>query len=156
MFLKLQSEIKSALLEMKFNEKYKRLVERFDSDKIRPYDRLKHYRVEEVLSIMERLGYGAYYDENEGFFHIKENVDKHLKFHFHISLELGVASIIVVVMYNGKYRLGSPWSLYGKMLRDRTYTVKRPVFREYTELELLLKEVFHMYEEFKKQLIAIY
>ncbi len=60
-----------------------------------------------------------------------------------------MADIVWVVKEKDELLLGSPWGTYAKRIVDAGYTIKKPVFASYDELEDILKVSFKMYEEFK-------
>jgi len=75
---------------------------------------------------------------------------------FNIILEYGMTEFIWVVYRNNEVSLGSPWSVYSRLLIDSSERIKKPVYRSYKELEEILKEAFLMYEDFKSELINLY
>ncbi|MET3656311.1 hypothetical protein [Sporosarcina psychrophila] len=67
-----------------------------------------------------------------------------------------MTDFIWVVYHNNEVRLGSPWSVYSKLLIDPRERIKKPVYQSYRELEEILKEAFLMYDDFKGELINLY
>lgn len=86
-------------------------------------DRLEDYDIEKVNEIFIRLGYAATFDKKEKFF--KVGVLDHSPNYmiwFHIILEHGMTEFVWVVYHNNEVRLGSPWSVYSRVLMNASDT----------------------------------
>lgn len=156
MTLELKPEIKEALIEMDFVEKYKSLSEKYSSEKVKNEDRLIYYDIDEVIDTIKDLGYDSHFEKKEKFFQIEETHEDKCVFNFNIGLDTGMADFVWVVKYDGDLKLGSPWSIYSRLLIDSNYRIKKPIFSDYEDLEEILKIAFSMYEEFKTILLTIY
>ncbi len=73
---------------------------------------------------------------------------------FHIILRYGYVDFVWVVWDGDNLILGSPWSIYSRLLIDQDYRVGYPVFGTYDDLEEILRTGFSMYEEFKTAVIS--
>ncbi|MBC1504748.1 hypothetical protein [Listeria booriae] len=154
MGIELKPEIKNALLGMNFVEQYEKLSREYSAERIGSNDRLIYCDMDEVIEIIEALGYAVSFDKQEKFFKIVEDVRRDMNFGFNISLDSGMVDFVWIVKRDGELRLGSPWSIYSRLLVDTEYRIKKPVFSNYEDLEKILKEAFKMYEEFKSILIC--
>ena len=95
------------------------------------------------------------FDTKEKFFKIKEEQAGNLAFGFHIILRDGSADLVWVVKENGELLLGSPWSLYSRLIINPDYKIMPPFFSSYEDLDDIFYIVFKMYEDFKKTMTAI-
>nr|EEK65510.1 hypothetical protein bcere0006_44510 [Bacillus wiedmannii] len=58
--------------------------------------------------------------------------------------------------HNNELRLGSPLSLYARLLISPDTRIKPVLFSGYNSLEKIFKIALGMYEDFKQELIPIY
>lgn len=157
MNVEMKPEIKEALKKIKFVDRYKELSGNFSSNLNDLNDRLEDYDIEKVNEIFIRLGYAATFDKKEKFF--KVGVLDHSPNYmiwFHIILEHGMTVFIWGVYHNNEVRLGSPWSVYSRLLMNASERIKIPVYRNYMELEGILREAFLMYDDFKSEISNVY
>lgn len=132
---------------LKLSEEYQ-FSETFDS-----YDNNK------IKEIYEKSGYRPHYNKKEDFFGIEE-ILKELKFNLNIKFKYGNVEIHMISIHSN-IGVGHVFSLickYYEMAKgiEREGYIKDPKFRTYEELEEILKEVFAMYEDFKKECIRAY
>lgn len=153
----MKPEIKAVLEKIRFVDRYKNLSENFRGNPNDLNDRLEDYDIEKVNEIFKRLGYVATFDKKEKFFKVGviDNSPNYMIW-FNIILEYGMTEFIWVVYHNDEVRLGSPWSVYSRLLINPRERIKKPVYRSYEELEDILKEAFLMYDDFKSELISVY
>ncbi|MFT0602114.1 hypothetical protein CQZ91_05805 [Bacillus cereus] len=156
MNLKLKPEIETALKKIDFVNRYTELSsfsrENYDAEEIIP-----NPNIEEIQQILEKLGYKSVYDKKEKFFKVGELGDKKENlFYFHIGIKVNVLDFTWVVYHNDELRLGSPWSLYSRLLISPDTRIKPVLFSDYDSLEKILKIALGMYEDFKQELIPIY
>lgn len=157
MNVEMKPEIKEALKKIKFVHRYKKLSGSFSTNPNDLNDRLEDYDMEKVNDIFKRLGHTATFDKKEKFF--KVGVIDHspnYMIRFNIILEYGMTEFIWVVYHNNEVRLGSPWGVYSRLLVDPSEKIKTPVYRNYKELEEILKEAFLMYDDFKSEISSVY
>lgn len=154
MSFEMKPEIKTVLEKIDFVNRYKVLSEQFKGNPNDINDRLENYDIEKVNEIFTKLGYDTTFDYKEKFF--KVGVVDNYTIWCNIILEYGMTEFIWVVYHNNEVRLGSPWSVYSRLLIDPNERIKKPVYRSYEELEEILKEAFLMYEDFKFNLINLY
>ncbi|MEI5924662.1 hypothetical protein ACK3XG_03425 [Bacillus sp. TD10] len=116
MNLKLKPEIETALKKIDFVNRYTELSsflrENYDAEEIIP-----NPNIEEIQQILEKLGYKSVYDKKEQFLKVGELGDKkEILFYFNIGIKINVLDFTWVVCHNDELRLGSPWSLYSRLL----------------------------------------
>ncbi|MEC2077219.1 hypothetical protein [Metabacillus fastidiosus] len=154
MSFELKPEIKTSLEKIRFVDRYKEMSNRFNSN---PDDSFENYEIDTVIEIIKNLGYDVSFDKKENF--LKVGVidnSPNYKIWFNIVLEYGITEFIWVVYHNNEVRLGSPWSVYSRLLIDPSERITAPIFRNYKELVEILKGAFVMYEDFKIELINLY
>ncbi|MED1057613.1 hypothetical protein [Bacillus mycoides] len=156
MSLTLKPEIKIALKKIDFVNRYIELSafsrEIYDAEEIVP-----NPNIEEIQQILEQLGYKSVYDKKEQFLTVGEIGDKkETLFYFNIGIKINVLDFTWVVYHNDELRLGSPWSLYSRLLISPDTRIKPVLFSDYDSLEKNLKIALGMYEDFKRELIPIY
>lgn len=151
--MELNPKIKCSLIKIDFIERYEKLSNKFSAERTPSGRRLVYIDGEEVMEIIQELGYSPLFNTKEKFYKIKEeHIDK-LTFGVHIILRGGMVDLVWVVKENDEILLGSPWGTYSKRLIDINYRIKKPVFETYEDLEEILKVSFEMYEDFKRALI---
>lgn len=157
MSFEMKPVIKTVLEKIEFVDRYRALSEQFEGNPDDINDRIENYEIEKVNEIFNKLGYDADFDDKEKFFKVGvlDNSPNYMIW-FNIILEYGMTEFIWVVYRNNEVRLGSPWSVYSRLLIDPSERIKKPVYRSYKELEEILKEAFLMYEDFKSELINFY
>lgn len=157
MSFEMKPEIKTVLEKIEFVNRYKVLSEQFRGNSNDINDRLENYDIEKVNEIFKKLGYDAAFDNKEKFFKVGvvDNSPNYL-IYFNVILEYGMTEFIWVVYHNNEVRLGSPWSVYSRLLNEASKRIKKPVYKSYEELEVILKEAFLMYEDFKFELSNLY
>lgn len=157
MSFEMKPEIKTVLEKIEFVNRYRVLSEQFRGNPNDINDRLDSYDIEKVNEIFTKLGYDVAFDNKEKFFKVGvvDNSSNYTIW-FNIILEYGMTEFIWGVYHNNEVRLGSPWSVYSRLLIDPSERIKKPVYRSYEELEEILKEAFSMYEDFKFNLINLY
>ena len=153
----MKPEIKVVLDKIGFVDRYKKMSEYFRGNPNDLNDRLEDYDVKKVIEMFNSFGYEATFDKKEKFFKLGviDNSPYYMIW-FNIILEYGMTEFIWVVYRNNEVQLGSPWSVYSRLLIDQKARIKKPVYRDYKELEQILKEAFLMYEDFKRELINLY
>ncbi|MDM5186432.1 hypothetical protein QUF99_03120 [Bacillus sp. DX4.1] len=149
----LKPEIQEVLEKIDFMERYKALSEKF-SDRENTFE---NHENEKAIEVFESLGYKARYMKKENFFIVGEVKNKDIyTFRFNISLKYGLVEFIWTARHNGEVRAGTPWAMFVEVLSNDTEKVLRPEFHSYDELKEIMKIAFEMYEDFKRELIAIY
>lgn len=151
--IELNGKIKKALIGMNFIERYEELSERFNDEKIPVSERLEYIDGEEVMEMIQNLGYFPLFDKKEKFYKIKEEKISDYTFGFHIILAYGMADLVWVVREGDNLLLGAPWSVYSRRLIDVNYKIKKPIFGTYEDIEDILGIAFQMYEDFKKEIL---
>ena len=151
----LNPKIKEALIRIDFIKRYEALSHKYASDRTPSAKRLVYIDGEEVMETIAGLGYKPLFDTKEKFFKIKEEQAGNLAFGFHIILRDGSADLVWVVKENGELLLGSPWSLYSRLIINPDYKIMPPFFSSYEDLDDIFYIVFKMYADFKKTMTAI-
>ena len=134
--IELNSKIKEALIEIDFIKRYEEVSNKFNAERTPSKSRLVYIDGEEVMEIIQDLGYSPLFDSKEKFYKIREEQ----------------VDLVWVVRENGVLLLGAPWGTYSRRLIDSSYRIKKPIFGTYEDLEQILKITFKMYEDFKNVL----
>jgi len=149
--MELKNEIRVALENIFFIDKYKKLSMKYD------FDSSERFRVsdnQEVLNIFNDLGYKAIFSKKETFFKVVDNMEPY-KFQFNVSLKAGHTELIWAVWKNGELQTGLPWVMFKRLLDGTDENLKYPVFRNYNDLKQILQEALDMFENFKRELLSI-
>lgn len=149
--MEFKPEVREALFKIDFVKRAKKLTENHFTNS---YNTFKDYENEEVIKILDELGYKAKYNRKESFFKIIEKKSPY-KFYFHISLKYGTVELIWYVDKEDEFYGGSVWSMMKRILEGNDEMLMQPEFHNYEELKEILKEAFLMYEDFKKELCSI-
>jgi len=142
------------LNKINFDTRYKEL------SKKNQYDiTFENYSNEEVIKMMNMLGYTAKYFKNGNFFKIEEKLND-IIFYLNISLKYGLAEFIIggTKAITKEFIYGGT---FGNIFKDIKYFtneetdqgVNKPSFRNYDDLKVILKEAFSIYEDFKSEII---
>ena len=70
--IELNSKIKEALTEIDFIKRYEELSNKFNAERTPSKSRLVYIDGEEVMEIIQDLGYSPIFDSNENFYKIRE------------------------------------------------------------------------------------
>ncbi|EOO34318.1 hypothetical protein IIU_02545 [Bacillus cereus VD133] len=134
MNVEMKPEIKEVLRKIKFVDRYKKLSGNFSSNLNDLNDRLEDYDIEKVNEIFIRLGYAATFDKKEKLFKVGAvDHSPNYMIWFNIILEHGMTEFVWGVYHNNEVRLGSPWSVYSRLLMSTSERIKTPVYRNYME-----------------------
>ena len=147
--IELNTKIKDALIKIDFIKQYEKLSNKFNAERTPSSNRLVYIDGEEVMEIIQDLGYSPLFEKREKFYKIKEEQIGKLITGVHIILQDGMVDLVWVVRENGELLLGAPWGTYSKRLIDSSYRINKPIFGTYEDLEEILKISFEMYENFK-------
>lgn len=151
--IELNPKIKRSLIKIDFIDRYEKLSNKFSAERTPSSRRLVYIDREEVMEIIQELGYFPLFDAREKFYKIKEEQIEKFTFGVHIILRGGMVDLVWVAKENDEILLGAPWGTYSKRLIDINYIIKKPIFGTYEDLEEILKVSFEMYEDFKRALI---
>lgn len=150
--IELNSKIKEALIEIDFIKRYEEVSNKFNAERTPSKSWLVYIDGEEVMEIIQDLGYSPLFDSKEKFYKIREEQVERFTLGVHIILQGGMVDLVWVVRENGELLLGAPWGTYSRRLIDSSYRIKKPIFGTYEDLEQILKITFKMYEDFKNVL----
>ncbi|MDT3427710.1 hypothetical protein J2Z22_003286 [Paenibacillus forsythiae] len=149
----LKPEVRTTLENINFIDNYRELSEKYSFN---PDDSFESYEISEVLNLFTELGYKASFDKKEKFFKIVDEIDSY-KFQFNTSLRYGLVEFIWAVWKNNELQTGLPWGMLKQLLDGNDDDkIKKPVFRNYTDLKEILKDAFSMYDDFKRELVLVY
>lgn len=151
--IELDTKIKDTLIKIDFVNRYNELSKKFSINRTPSSNRLIYIDGEEVMEIIQGLGYLPQFDSKEKYYKIKEEKLGKFNLGVHIILQSGMVDLVWIVQENGELLLGAPWGTYSRRLIDVNYRIKKPIFGTYEDLEEILKIAFEMYEDFKKALI---
>lgn len=147
--IELNSKIKEALTKIDFVKRYEEVSNKFNAERTPSNNRLVYIDGEEVMEIIQKLGYSPSFDSKEKFYKISEERIGKYTLGVHIILQGGTVDLVWVVAEDGELLLGAPWGTYARRLIDSSYRIKKPIFGTYEDLEQILKITFKMYEDFK-------
>lgn len=147
--MELNTKVKSALENINFSERHKKLASKFNFNETELFE---NYNNEIILEILNELGYKAKYTKREDFFSIKSKEKKGYKFEFNMSFKYGVVEFIWAMWKNENIikSLG-PWDVIQRLLDGNKYnTIK---FRNYDDLKVILQEGLNLYDDFKIEIL---
>ena len=151
--MELNSKEYSIYKNINFISRYEILSNTFQFE-----DRLE-YSNEEVLNLLHNLGYKAKYVKSNDFFKVEEKTNG-VKFYLNICLKYSNAELIIGATDTEKDKFITG-DVFGGLFRDIKYVegidleenIRDPKFRNYEDLEQILKEAFSIYEDFKTELL---
>lgn len=153
--MQLSPSIKQALIGIDFVKRYEALSKEYNEDRTPDNKRLDIIDGELIMDIISSLGYQPSFSAREKFFKIKKEKFQEYSFGFHIAMSYGMVEFVWVVEQGETVLLGSPWSIYSRLLINPDYRIKMPVCGDYDELEDILTKAFRMYEDFKETFLEI-
>lgn len=140
------------LREIDFIGRYKQLSDNYRNEQ----NCFGKFETNKVLNIIQTFGNKVSYNKSERFFKINEKQND-FEIQFNIILKYGVCEFVWAVKYLGEFwPIGGPWGLITDFLLqefDEETRFPLPVFSSYEELEEILKQAFHIYEDFKHELM---
>lgn len=146
--MELNIKLSLVLKRIEFCKRYQLLSEEnqfSDNDKILEQER--------VLELIKGFGYEAKFNKSESFYKIVQK-QKDFKFQFNISLRHGNVELIWDVLQNNeRLNLGGPWGVIYKLVLNSEERPLMPKFRNYEDLEAILKEAFNIYKDFRAELL---
>ena len=107
--IELNSKIKEALIEIDFIKRYEEVSNKFNAERTPSKSRLVYINGEEVMEIIQDLGYSPLFDSKEKFYKIREEQVERFTLGVHIILQGGMVDLVWVVRENGELLLGAPW-----------------------------------------------
>lgn len=154
--MELNDKIKNALIKIDFVKRYEELSNIYSDEKTSKNERLIYIDGEEIMEMIQNLGYSPLFDKKEKFYKIQEEKILDYSFGFHIILVNGMVDLVWVVRKDGELLLGAPWSVYSRRLIDVNYRIKKPIIGNYEDIEDIFKVIFKMFEDFKKAIVEDY
>ena len=152
--MELSPKIKEALIKIDFIKRYEEISNKYNLERISSSRRLVYLDGEEVMEIIQDLGYSSIFDSKEKFYKIIEEQKGDFSFCVHIILRDGMVDLVWVVREKEELLLGAPWGTYTRRLIDSSYRIKKPIFGNYEDLREILDVTFKMYEDFKAVLYS--
>ena len=153
--MEFDSRIKKALIKINFVERYEKLAKMFDEVRTPSSEMLEYFDGKEVIETINELGYESKFMSKEKFFKTKDEKIGNFTFRVHIVLKYGIADFVWVVNEGKNLIFGYPFSMYPSMLASTEYSISKPVFGTYEDIDEILKITFDMYEDFKMALIEL-
>lgn len=149
--MQLDFDVKMAIEKINFIERYRGLSSKYSFELNESFE---HYDNNNVLDVFDRLGYKAIFNKKENFYKVVDELSWG-KMQFNISLKYGVVELIWSIWKGEKLCAGGTWSMlkvqYDGVDDDK---IRKPVFRNYIDLEEILAEAFAIYEDFKREFLA--
>lgn len=130
------------------------------SESYRFNERFEGYSNDDVLRIIQEIGYSVKFMSKENFFKITESVSD-LLFYCHFSCKYALVEFIFGVRDKNKIHLeGGALSTICKLIEmsegiNKEGYVQYPGFRNYEELRNILRQYFRLYEDFKREFLAL-
>lgn len=148
--MQLHPTLKPFLERISFLSRYRTLQHRFPLGT----ETFEKYSNDEVLKILESLGYRFKFYRKENFFGMKESIEN-CSFTFNISCKYGVVEFIWDLLINDRrLMLGGPWGLIGDLMLNEKCNIKNPAFKNYEDLREILRDGLQIYEDFKREVLA--
>ena len=144
----LDNRLSPILENIAFLTRYRSLSEQFGNGDMK----LTTYAKDRVLRIFEDLGYKVNYNNREGFFSIKESIDG-LSIQLNMVLKHGLVEFILDIVQDGeRYSIGGPFGMIARLMGYEE-RIKPPVYCNYDDLRLILKEGISLFVEIKSELL---
>jgi len=146
-------KIRQILENVKFEDSYRNISEKYSVDRDETFE---NHSYEKVLLILKSLDYNFKYNKRERFYELNQSINDY-EFTFNISLKYGLVEFIWALRKNKELiTLGGPWAFIIRLLNHGKKTdIKKPSFKNYDDLESILKESLSIYEEFKSEVISL-
>lgn len=152
--IELKAEIKKALIDMNFINRYEQISNVYNDKKTPLKERLRYFDGEIIMDSIVQYGYRVNFEPKEKYFKLKEIYEKDYTFGINIILDNGMVDLVWIVKENGNLILGLPIGEFSRLLVDSNYRIKKPIFGTYEDLDDIFGMCFRMFEDFKKALIA--
>jgi hypothetical protein len=136
------------LNDINFSERFADLSKRYSDFEAR----LINDEFNAIEKQIQSFGYKLKFSKSENFFKLVESI-KPYKIQFNIVIQRGIIEFIIGLEKNGE-RLKMGGSVCGaiEFLTEKSFTSK-PIYSNYEDLEVILKEAFSIYEDFKAELL---
>lgn len=142
--------------KIKFTKRYERLSEDFRTENELDYTN------EQVINIIEELGYKAKFVKRNNFFTV-ELIESNIKFYLNINLKYSIAELIIGAtnLQSDTFITGGP---FGGLYKDLKYeeqqeiidSILKPAFENYSQLKEILEEALSIYHDFKQEILKYY
>ena len=93
--IELNSKIKEALIEIDFIKRYEEVSNKFNAERTPSKSRLVYINGEEVMEIIQDLGYSPLFDSKEKFYKIREEQVERFTLGVHIILQGGMVDLVM-------------------------------------------------------------
>lgn len=145
-------EANRVLNNINFLERYLKLSSDFSFEL---KDSLKSFSNDKVIDLIKSLGYEVRFFKREDYFSIVENISTY-RFQFNLVLKGGFVEFIWGIWANEKplESLSGPWGLIAESI-GFPGPIRKPIFRDYTDLSLILKTSFEIYDDLKRSLLEL-
>lgn len=119
--IELNSKIKEALIEIDFIKRYEEVSNKFNAERTPSKSRLVYIDGEEVMEIIQDLGYSPLFDSKEKFYKIREEQVERFTLGVHIILQGGMVDLVWVVrenIFEGNVRRGKAGGYHYECIKD--------------------------------------
>jgi len=118
------------------------------------HESFENYSNEKVIEIINELGYQVKLKKCDNYFNIVEFYLP-FKFQFNIVLRYGIVELIWGIWENKlpNLQLSGPWGVIADNL-GYEHPIRKPIFRNYKDLQEILKEAFSIFEDFKREVLT--
>jgi hypothetical protein len=141
--------------KISFAERYEKLSVKFQ------FKERLDYSKESVLDLIKKIGYTAKYVKKNNFFKIEEKKGI-IKFYLNICLKYSNVELVIGAtnIIEDKFLIGG---VFVRICTEVNYykgisldeNIKKPKFRNYEDLEEILREAFSIYEDFKNEVLKV-
>lgn len=143
-------DVQKVYKKINFVERYKLLCAKFDDFE----NRMLGNKTELYNSIFTQLGYDLNYDKRESFYRLEEEENK-LLYGMQFVLKRGIVEMMIYSCIGDDFTLPAGRADFICEELDSSFNreiYNLPKYRSSEELEIILKEIFTLYEDYKEAL----
>jgi hypothetical protein len=144
----LQAQVEQVLLKMDFISQYKSI-----SSSYKERDESFVFENDKIIEIASHIGYRIKYSKAKEFHLQEESSGFVFKFGFTIrfnSFDFGIS----ITNEDKGIQTSAPWGFLVQLISDGREKVSKVAFKNYADIEGILRQAFKIYEDIKKGLLA--
>jgi hypothetical protein len=151
--MQLTEKEKTVFERIDFYNRYEALGKKYSFEKS-----FEKYSNEEVLKVIGEFGYKARYMKSDNYFKITDK-ENSFEFNLHFILKYGRVEEVMESKNQATGEiLGGLFAMICKLTElskgiDRDRYMAKPEFRDYEDLRGIFKEIFSIYDDFKREVI---
>ncbi len=108
----------------------------------------KNHDNDRIIEIIQSKGYDVTYNKTENFFKISYPKYNNARFQMNLILKSGMVDIVWCVWWKDQILTGVPMSMLIETLSEKEIPTIRPLFKDYADLDRILKRVFKLADVF--------